>query len=230
MTQRPTPPATQRPTPPATQRPTPPATQRPTPPATQRPTPPATQRPPTTVTCGRCGGSNGICAAGDSHNHPPDTDTEYLWTCRNRPHQQGQCGSKSERCSKAKTTTQRPTPKIIGRCGSYRGKSNASCAAGNFNSHPPDSNTKYIWTCRSIPHTQPNREIECKEAKPTTGVDAICNNSQCGNCSTPGHNSSSAVSCDSSGNCTWTCHGKGNGKDKECRGFFPSEFGNGSCT
>ena len=131
--------------------------------------------------------------------------------------------------------------KIIGKCGDSRD----SCVAGNHHPHPPDSTTEYKWTCRSIPHTQPNREVSCSKAKPDEpddpddpipdddtgdGVDAICNNSQCGGCATPGHNSNSAVSCDSAGNCSWTCHGKGNGKNKSCSGFFPTEGGQGSCT
>ena len=95
-----------------------------------KPTPPVTQRPPTTVTCGRCGDSNGICAAGDSHNHPLDTTTEWLWTCRNSPHETGQCGSKSDRCSKAK-------PQQACTCGNTRGTPCSSgCSATNKNRHP----------------------------------------------------------------------------------------------
>ena len=35
---------------------------------------------------GECDDLPNHCKAGDFHNHPPDTDAEYLWTCRNRPH------------------------------------------------------------------------------------------------------------------------------------------------
>ena len=164
-TRRPTPPATRRPTPPATQRPTTPATQRPTPPATQRPTTPATQRPTTQKIIGKCGSAANSCAAGISHSHPPDSSTHYLWTCRSIPHTQP---NREVSCRVQKPTTpttpatQRPTTqKIIGKCGSAAN----SCAAGISHSHPPDSSTHYLWTCRSIPHTQPNREVSCSKPK-----------------------------------------------------------------
>ena len=33
---------------------------------------------------GRCGNTANTCQRGDLHDHPPDTDTEIIWTCRNR--------------------------------------------------------------------------------------------------------------------------------------------------
>ena len=33
---------------------------------------------------GRCGDTADTCAGGDIHPHPPDTDSEIIWTCRNR--------------------------------------------------------------------------------------------------------------------------------------------------
>ena len=39
-----------------------------------------------TVIEGVCSDLPNKCIAGDFHNHPKDSDTEYLWTCRNRPH------------------------------------------------------------------------------------------------------------------------------------------------
>ena len=33
---------------------------------------------------GRCGGAANTCSGGDSHDHPPDTEGEIIWSCRNR--------------------------------------------------------------------------------------------------------------------------------------------------
>ena len=33
---------------------------------------------------GRCGDTANTCSGGDYHAHPPDTDSEIIWTCRNR--------------------------------------------------------------------------------------------------------------------------------------------------
>ena len=41
------------------------------------------------VVCGSCGNSNETCKTGDSSSHPPDTDAQWLWTCRNSPHTKG---------------------------------------------------------------------------------------------------------------------------------------------
>ena len=54
---------------------------------------------------GKCDSLPNHCAAGDFHNHPPDTDTEYLWTCRNRPYvsrngkKEIPCRAKKSECS-----------------------------------------------------------------------------------------------------------------------------------
>ena len=118
---------------------------------TRRPTT-TTRRPTTTqvqVTCGRCGSSNETCAAGDPHNHPPDTETQWLWTCRNIPHQRGQCAARELQCDEDKP----PVTVTCGSCDpSYQGNSNASCSAGTFHPHPGHTDTKYRWTCRNIPH------------------------------------------------------------------------------
>ena len=152
---------------PATQRPTTPTTRRPITPTTRRPTPPATT--PQKI-IGRCsssyrGDSSSSCAAGSFHNHPGHTSTHYRWTCRSIPHTNP---NREVSCSVQKTTTPTSTTlpqKIVGRCGSYRGDSNASCAAGNFHNHPGHTGTEYRWTCRSIPHTSPNREVSCDQSK-----------------------------------------------------------------
>ena len=111
---------------------------------------------------GRCGTTQNICQIGTLKD-VADTETHYQWQCVGT-------GSTAD-CQDAKVTvlnsTTTTTQKIIGRCGSYQGDSDASCAAGNFHNDPGHTNTQYRWTCRSIPHTTPNREVECSEAKPT---------------------------------------------------------------
>ena len=111
---------------------------------------------------GRCGTTQNICQIGTLKD-VADTETHYQWQCVGT-------GSTAD-CQDAKVTvlnsTTTTTQKIIGRCGSYQGDSDASCAAGNFHNDPGHTNTQYRWTCRSIPHTTPNREVGCSEAKPT---------------------------------------------------------------
>ena len=51
---------------------------------------------------------------------------------------------------------------VKGQCGSWKGKSDASCTAGKFHPHPPDTAQEYRWTCRNIPH---NGKASCKEAR-----------------------------------------------------------------
>ena len=92
-----------------------------------------------------CGGTG--CSAVQT---PTDTTTYHKWTCRRN----NVSSTGSGTCQKAIPATQ----KIIGRCSSTQKN---SCTAGTFHPHPPDSNTQYLWTCRSIPHTSPNREVSC---------------------------------------------------------------------
>ena len=64
------------------------------------------------------------------------------------------------------TTTPPSTPDgTEGRCGPWKGGTDASCTAGKYHSHPPDTDGEYLWTCRNVPH---NGEAKCKEAKTTT--------------------------------------------------------------
>ena len=57
---------------------------------------------------GVCGDLPNHCSAGDFHNHPKDSETEYLWTCRNRPHvrykgkREISCRASKSECSKSK--------------------------------------------------------------------------------------------------------------------------------
>ena len=141
-----------------------------------------------TVIVGRCGTSANTCAAGDHHSHPPDTSAEYLWTCRNIPHQAGPNGEAREvRCSAQKATptptpdgtspsptptptptptsspmpspTPTPTPTPSNFVEGRCGTSANTCAAGDHHSHPPDTSAEYLWTCRSNPHRRgPNGE------------------------------------------------------------------------
>ena len=115
---------------------------------------------------GRCGNIKNSCAAGTFHGHPPDSNTHYLWTCRSIPHINP---NREVGCSISKPQSPTPPPpqpqttqKIIGRCSNTKN----SCAAGTFHNHPPDTSTHYRWTCRSIPHTNPNREVGCSISKP----------------------------------------------------------------
>ena len=127
----------------------------------------------TTVTCGKCGDSNETCKVGTPHGHPEDTDTKYLWTCRNIPHTKGQCGSIEDgSCSEAIPTTPTTTTTTQG------------------------------------------------------DVDAICNTSQCGGCSTGHHGG--AITCigslcgdpDAFKTYEWKCDGLSGGADDTCTGNF----------
>ena len=112
----------------------------------------------TTPRNGVCNNSiqNG-CRPGTAINSG-ETSTRFTWNC-----QGFDGGNTATGCSKAKPA------KIIGRCSSsYRGDSSSSCAAGDFHNHPGHTSTHYRWTCRSIPHTDPNREVSCSVQKTTT--------------------------------------------------------------
>ena len=166
------------------------------------------------VVCGACGtwsdASNASCSSGDFHGHPDDTTEKFKWTCRNKPHE------RSDNCNKKREvecSADKPTQKIIGSCDSYEGDSNSSCSAGNFNAHPGHTDTQYKWTCRSIPHTSPNREIECSEAK-LTATD-VCEPSgsglQCFPCrgQFQAHNTNVTRVGGGNRDCTWDCKGTG---------------------
>ncbi len=122
---------------------------------------------PNPVILGRCnsyqGANDDSCTAGKFHSHPPDTDTEFLWTCRNIPHN-GEMG-----CSE-----QRPDPVTVGQCGPYQGDGDASCVSGEFHPHPGHTQAEYRWICRNIPHKSFNgkREEECQQSKAETGQDS----------------------------------------------------------
>ncbi len=61
--------------------------------------------------------------------------------------------------------TEAPTSTIVGACGTYRGRADASCSAGKFHPHPPDTEKEYLWTCRNIPH---NGKTRCRQSKRDT--------------------------------------------------------------
>lgn len=44
----------------------------------------------TQITIGKCSRTPNTCEAGIFHPHPEDSDTHYLWTCRNIPHSSGE--------------------------------------------------------------------------------------------------------------------------------------------
>ncbi len=118
---------------------------------------------PNPVILGRCnsyqGANDDSCATGQFHSHPPDTDTEFLWTCRNIPHN-GEMD-----CSE-----QRPDPVTVGQCGPYQGDGDASCVSGEFHPHPGHTQAEYRWICRNVPHKrfEGKREEECQQSKAET--------------------------------------------------------------
>ena len=128
--------------------------------------------------CAGSGQNNaaGCCEAGTFHGHPADTDEEYIWTCRSIPHESP---DREDRCSATKNSDSdeenppnNPT-KIIGKCdaggpncaGSGQNNAAGCCEAGTFHGHPADTTNEYRWTCRSIPHTSPDREDRCSATK-----------------------------------------------------------------
>lgn len=78
------------------------------------------------------------------------------------------------RFQKERPGASKPAPKepgkVFGKCGPYRGASSASCEAGTYHGHPPDTEAEWLWTCRSIPHDGRGveREVPCSEVKWTS--------------------------------------------------------------
>ena len=104
-----------------------------------------------------------------------------------------------------------PVQVTCGRCGSYKGNSNASCTAGTFFLHPGHNTTQYRWTCRNnpFPHASScagKQEDSCTQAKPTT-VQGQCNNNVKYGCAS----SAAATNKTASGGYDrWHCPGSGN--------------------
>ena len=176
--------------------------------------------------CGACGSSANTCNAGEQHNHPADTDTHILWTCRNIPNKYDSgCNQRKIECSEAK-----PTPPTV-TCGSC-GSSANTCSSGTQHNHPADTGTHILWTCLNEPNKYDSRcgyrKVECSEAKPTQLVYDTCGN-ECGECENQnGHIKSRSWSCvDEDGNsigsgacvlgdsCYWQCDNN-NGCDAVC--------------
>ena len=94
---------------------------------------------------GKCGTAvANTCAAGDFHPHPPDTNTDHNWTCRNRPHRG------ETRCRKSRSEDN-GNPQL-GRCGSDP----YTCEGGVVYQLDLDNeknyggtDTKRIWVCRN---------------------------------------------------------------------------------
>ena len=119
---------------------------------------------------GRCNNTvNNGCSAGTANDAAiTDTATLWNWHCVG-----SNGGNTATNCAKAKPQ------KIIGTCGTTK----YSCTAGVYHNHPVDTNTHYLWTCRSIPHTSPNREASCSLPKPPAAVNGVCNNAVNNGCS-----------------------------------------------
>ena len=75
-------------------------------------------------------------------------------------------GSGSGMPSTSTTLNTTPPKTVVGVCGTYRGRADASCSAGKFHSHPPDTEKEYLWTCRNIPHS--TGETQCRQSKSET--------------------------------------------------------------
>ena len=85
-----------------------------------------------------CGKTANTCTSGSFHGHPPDTATEHRWTCR---HVEGTPGGIP--CNKLRSED--GDDENLGRCGNAAD----SCSGGDLHSHPPDTNSEIIWTCRN---------------------------------------------------------------------------------
>ena len=100
---------------------------------------------------GSCGNAPNTCLEGDFHGHPPDTISEHLWTCRNRPHN----GEVSCRASRS----QFENNENLGACGGIVN----TCSGGDFHPHPPETTREIIWTCRNreVKNDRHTGEIRC---------------------------------------------------------------------
>ena len=105
------------------------------------------------VECAGYGGPNkeSCCSKGTFHHHPKDESTEWKWICKNTPYKHDvKCGS--DKKSNHRDDCSEPRSMECGRCGPYKGNSDASCSSGKFHPHPPDTKTEYKWTCINDPH------------------------------------------------------------------------------
>ena len=101
----------------------------------------------------------GCCTVGHYHNHPPDSDTQWNWTCQKTANSSvgqiscdstkpsPQCGSGSASCADG-------------------GGGAACCRVGHYHNHPPDSSTQWKWTCQKTAGN-PVGQISCDSTKPS---------------------------------------------------------------
>ena len=148
--------------------------------------------------CGACGpwkgASDESCSSGTYDPHPPDSSTEYKWTCRNAPH------VASNTCADKREVSCGPEPKppiICGVCGTGSiecagngGPNKESCCSGGiFHSNLPDTPTHWNWTCQNDSHVASDtcaesssdtdkRQISCSKAKPTVNECGVCGSYQ----------------------------------------------------
>ena len=117
--------------------------------------------------CGVCssswkGASDESCSGGTFHPYPPDTSSEYKWTCRNEPHvANNTCAENSSDTDTRKASCNAPKPPIeCGVCGvgssecSGQGgpDKDSCCSQGEFHPNKPDTDTHWLWTCKNKPH------------------------------------------------------------------------------
>ena len=121
---------------------------------------------------GMCGDKVNACTSGVLHGHPPDTAIEHRWTCR---HIQGVAGG--VRCSKPRSED--GDDENLGRCGDTAD----TCSGGDLHSHPPDTDSEIIWTCRNRGETytmsngqeRHSGEITCAASKTDGTIRAVDN-------------------------------------------------------
>ena len=173
----------------------------------------------TTTTKTNCSCTTNGCSADCDKNTSGDN-----WVCKSPDE-----GTDSDTCKPSSTTV------TCGKCGD----SNETCKVGTPEKHPPNTPTEFIWNCRNIPHTKGQcavKKILCRAPRPTTTtttttttqapVDATCNNSTCGGCSTGHHGG--AITCigslcgdpDAFKTYEWKCDGLSGGADDTCTGNF----------
>ncbi len=183
--------------------------------------------------CGQCGSdTQDPCSSGTYNQHPPDSATEYLWTCRNEPHERlAKCNNKREvPCSASKSSNSPPKAVICGKCGDTK----HSCATGDKHPHPGDTYTHYRWTCRNDPHEEISscngrREVGCAKRKrgPARPVRGRCNEAINNGCFDGVPND--AAYPDNDMFYQWRCDGiDGGANSRECKKATPTAGGGGT--
>ena len=179
--------------------------------------------------CGVCGpwkgASNESCSSGTFHPHPPDTATEYKWTCRNEPHVAEDKCAEGNNDPDTREASCGPAPKppvICGACGTGSiecagngGPNKESCCSegSTFHSNPPDTSTTWEWSCKNDPHVTSDA---CAESSTDTDKRQV-------SCS----KEKSSVECGACGVGSSQCAGQGGPNKESCcsKGEFHGNLG-----